>query len=171
MIAVLAVIAAIGSDDDGPGDSTGDDGFRIVAYQGRDVLGGDDIGFASLLGTGTPVVLNFWAALCPPCRQEMPSFQRVYDEHKGEFILVGVDVGPFTGLGSHDEAREFLEEFNITYPAGFAVTSQPLREFDVVSMPTTIFFDGDGRIVSRHAGFLTEDQLESRVEGLLALRR
>src|SRR3990172_6642334 len=74
--------------------------FAITAYQGQATLGGSEIDFSSLLGRGRPVILNFWAGLCPPCRAEMPGFQSVYAELSQHFVLVGVDVGPFIGLGS-----------------------------------------------------------------------
>lgn len=165
-VVVAAVLAALVSEDDGSADDAG--GFQIVAYQGEDILGGDRVDFNSLLGTGTPVVLNFWAGLCPPCRQEMPGFQRVYEEHSGDFTIVGVDVGQFTGLGSQADARDFLAEFEITYPTAFAVDDDALREYGVRSMPTTVFFDGAGNVVSRHAGFLQEDQLRDQIESLIA---
>ncbi|HXG35383.1 MAG TPA: TlpA disulfide reductase family protein [Dehalococcoidia bacterium] len=131
------------------------------------MLGGQEIDFNDLLGRGQPLVLNFWAGLCPPCRQEMPDFQKVYNEQKDKFILVGVDVGPFVGLGSHDDAREFLREFNITYPAAFAKTNSLLRQYNVLGMPTTVFFTPDGKVFRKHTGFMTLGQMRSNLEDLL----
>ena len=144
------------------------DAFPIVAYQGADILGAEELDFSELLGFGTPVVLNFWAGQCPPCRAEMPAFQRVYDKYAGGFLLVGVDIGPFIGLGSHESARELLAELGITYPAAYAVDARAVRDNDVLGMPTTIFYDGGGTEVGRHTGLLTEEALESRVRELVA---
>jgi thiol-disulfide isomerase/thioredoxin len=77
--------------------------FQIVVYQGEDVLGGQEVEFSELLGQGKPIILNFWAGLCPPCRLEMPDFQEVYGEYNDEILLVGVDIGTFTGLGTQSE--------------------------------------------------------------------
>jgi len=142
--------------------------FSLVAYQDQATLGGDQLDFSRLLGQGKPVVLNFWAGLCPPCRQEMPGFQRAYDALNGAVTLVGVDFGPFTGLGSHDDARRLLQQLNIRYPAGYALTAEVLRAFDARSMPTTVLFDAHGRVATRHAGYYAEDQLRADIQRLLA---
>jgi thiol-disulfide isomerase/thioredoxin len=142
--------------------------FAMVAYQGEEVLGAQELNFRELLGRGQPVVLNFWAALCPPCRQEMPGFQRVYDELGERFILVGVDIGPFIALGSHDQAREFLREYEISYPTAYATSIDPVRDYEVRGMPTTLFIASDGRIVGKHTGYLPEERLREEIERLLA---
>lgn len=131
------------------------------------MLGGSEIDFADLLKRGKPVVLNLWAGLCPPCRQEMPSFQRAYNDLKGEFILVGVDIGPFVGLGSHGDARRFLKEFDITYPTAYAASPDLIREFNVQGMPTTIFFTPDGKVFRKGTGFIPEDTLRKELQALL----
>ena len=140
----------------------------MVAYQGQEVLGADELDVTQLFGRGQPVLLNFWAGLCPPCRAEMPGFQRVYDDLGDQILLVGVDIGPFTGLGSNADARALLEELNISYPTAYA-TEDPTRSFAVLGMPTTVLFTADGRIVAKHTGFLPEDALRSTLRDLLAL--
>ena len=162
MVVVLAIVSSIQT---GSGGSARD--FRLVVYQGQDILGGDELNLSSLFDQGKPVVLNFWAGLCPPCRAEMPSFQRVYDDRGGEFILVGVDIGPFVGLGSHDDALQFLKDFDIRYPTGYAVNADPVRDYNVRSMPTTLFLTPDGKIFDRWSGLLTEDRLHSKLQDLL----
>lgn len=141
--------------------------FPIVAYQGADLLGAEELDFTDLLGGGTPVALNFWAGQCPPCRAEMPAFQRVYERHSDEFLLVGVDIGPFIGLGSHDDARALLAELSITYPAVYAVDDRAVRDYNIVSMPTTVFYTADGQEHSRHSGLMTEQQFEAAVEEII----
>jgi thiol-disulfide isomerase/thioredoxin len=137
--------------------------FPIVAYRGADVLGADELDFSQLLGTGTPVVLNFWAGQCPPCRAEMPAFQAVYDRHADDFLLVGVDIGPFIGLGTRESAIELLDELDISYPTAYALDARAVQDNEVLGMPTTIFYDGSGEVVARHTGLLTEQAFEARV--------
>lgn len=142
----------------------------ITAYQGEAVLGGREVDFAGLLGKGKPVVLNFWAGLCPPCRAEMPAFQQVYDEYNGAFILVGVDVGDLLNLGSDEDARALLHALKISYPAAYT-RSDPFRDFEIRAMPTTFFFAADGGLVTQRTGLLTETTLRRIVDGLLASSR
>lgn len=151
--------------DGGPAD------FTMVAYQGQNVLGGDRVDFAHLVGHGKPVVLNFWAGLCPPCRAEMPGFQSVYDDLGNDFVMVGVDVGPYVGLGSHDDARAFLRDHGITYPAAYATSASPLQRYAVQGMPTTVIFDAAGTIVTRHTGYFAATAFLRKLRPLLASSR
>lgn len=141
--------------------------FPIVAYRGADTLGAETLDFGRLLGRGTPVVLNFWAGQCPPCRAEMPAFQKVYERYADEFLLVGVDIGPFIGLGTRESAIALLDELDIRYPTAYALDAGAVRDNQILSMPTTIFYDGAGAEVARHAGLLTEQAFEARVRELI----
>lgn len=137
--------------------------FRIVAYQGDDVLGGHESVFSHVTSHGKPVVLNFFAGQCPPCRAEMPGFQRVADEFQGRVIFVGVDIGPYVHLGTHEDARALLSQLKMRYPAAYAVDSAPLTIYGVQSMPTTVVFDSKGQVVETHSGIFTEAQLRERL--------
>lgn len=141
--------------------------FTLTAYQGADVLGGEEIQFSRVLGQGKPVVLNFWAGLCPPCRAEMPFFQRVYDELGDQFILVGLDIGPFVGLGSREDGQSLLGELGITYPAGTTFEAGTVAAYKVRGMPTTVFLTPDGGILETHTGLLTESALRDKVQALI----
>ena len=141
--------------------------FEFTMYQGGEAVGGNEVNFDDLFPSDKPVVLNFWAGLCPPCRAEMPGFQSVYEQYKGEFVLLGIDVGPFVGLGSNQDARNLLSELNITYPTGYAHDRDPVAQFGVTSMPTTVFFNPDGSIATRALGFLDQQRMTELVHGLV----
>ncbi len=142
--------------------------FTMTAYQGEDVLGGLTVKFSKVFERGKPVILNFWAGLCPPCRAEMPGFQKVFDQVRDSVVLVGVDLGPYVGLGAHDDARRLLAELGVRYPAAFAVDSTPVKLYQIRSMPTTIFVTPKGKIVDTANGMLVESQMRAKIERLIA---
>jgi thiol-disulfide isomerase/thioredoxin len=141
--------------------------FEISAYQGEGVLGGQDVNLSDVLARGKPVVLNFWAGLCPPCRLEMPDLQAVYDEFGDQIVLLGLDVGPFTSLGSREEGQALLRELGITYPSGTTFDAQVVREYQITGMPSTFFVAPNGEVVRKWTGILTEAKLSELVRELI----
>lgn len=141
--------------------------IKISAYQGQDVLGGNEVNLSKLLANGKPVVLNMWAGLCPPCRAEMPDLQQVADTYNGQLIMVGLDVGPFVGLGSRDDAKELLQDLKITYPVGTTFDAKVIEDYQVVAMPATFFIKPNGEIHKKWIGYMSRDKMEELVKGLL----
>ena len=141
--------------------------FEFTMYQGDVGVPTENAQFSDLFPAEKPVVLNFWAGLCPPCRAEMPGFQRVYDDYEDRITLLGLDVGPFMNLGSRRDAERLLNELNITYPTGYAHSRDPVAQFGVSSMPTTIFFTPDGEVFRTAIGFLDESRMERNIQNLL----
>ena len=105
-------------------------------------------------GDGRPVVLNFWASWCPPCRAEMPDFDLVAQAHpEVKFIGVAVD-------DVESNARAFAAEIGVSYLLGFDPTGQAHLTLPFVALPTTWIIDGNGRIVHKVQGIMTSDLLE-----------
>lgn len=142
--------------------------FDISVYQGEAALGGSDVRLSHILARGKPVVLNFWAGLCPPCRAEMPDLQAVNEEFSDHMVLIGLDVGPFTGLGTRDDALDLIEELRITYPAGATKQQQVMAKYKVLGMPSTYFIKPDGSLLQKWTGALNESKLTELVEKLIA---
>ena len=143
--------------------------FPITIYTGAAKVGGEEINFSDL--RGKPVVLNFWAGLCPPCRAEMPDLQEFYEEFKDDVTLIGVDVGQFTGLGNQDDATGLLDSLGITYPTGFATDGTVMQDYRVLSMPTTVFIGSDGAVFRKWSGALNSDVLADITKELLSEER
>lgn len=131
--------------------------LAFTLYQGSEVLGEGNLTVGSL--QGKPLVLNFWAGLCPPCRAEMPDLQEFYEENRDRVNLLGIDVGQFTGLGNQDSAKALLEELSVTYPAGFTSDGSVMRDYKVLGMPTTVFIDSKGEIFRHWGGVLNNETL------------
>jgi cytochrome c biogenesis protein CcmG/thiol:disulfide interchange protein DsbE len=142
--------------------------FTIAVYRGAEVLGGSEVRFSSVLRQGKPVVLNFWAGLCPPCRAEMPDLQRVAEEFQGRVLVLGLDVGPFVGLGSREDGQALLAQLGITYPTGTTFEPAVVREYQLAGMPTTVFITPKGVITRQWTGIMTREQMIARIEELLA---
>jgi len=166
IVLLLLSLTACSMPPPGGGETGAIKDFSMVAYQGEDVLGGKQVKF-SLLQQKKPIVLNFWAGQCPPCRAEMPEFQTVADDFAGKVVFVGIDVGPFTGLGNHEDAERLLTELGIQYPAAYAVDASAMQPYGVRVMPTTVFLSADGKIVKTTNGALREPQLRAELEQLL----
>ena len=147
--------------------------LAISAYQRADVLGGEEVLLSELVGRhGKPVVLNFWAALCPPCRAEMPDIQAVFEQRAEDVTIVGVDIGPQQFLGSREDGKELLTTLAISYPVGTTFDDNVVREFRVVGMPTTFFINADGSLLRAWSGLLNEAKLHEFIDdGVAAAQR
>ena len=140
--------------------------FNIALYQGSDELGSETVAVSDL--RGTPVVLNFWAGLCPPCRAEMPEFQAFADEYEGRATLIGVDLGQTFVLGSEEDAIALLQELGVTYPAGAPDDENLARELGVLGLPATFFVAADGSLHRKWQGVLNGEKLAEITDEMLA---
>ncbi len=140
--------------------------FDFTLYQGESELGAAALSISDL--KGKPVVLNFWAGLCPPCRAEMPDFQTFYDENRDSLIVLGIDVGQFTNLGTQDDARSLLSDLGVSYPAGYTDDNTIMRRYAVLGMPTTVFIDSGGGVFRTWGGLLTLETLNDVTAEMLA---
>ena len=139
--------------------------FDINFYQGQDIVGGDVVPVSGL--RGQPIVLNFWAGLCPPCRAEMPEFQSFADAYAGRALVVGVDLGQIFSLGSQDDATRLLAELSVTYPAGYTNNANLARELEILGLPATFFINADGSVHRQWQGPLNEGKLAEITDEML----
>ncbi len=164
-LAVAFAVLASACESSGPaGDPYG--GLALTMYTGAEFVGGEELPLSSL--QGRPVVLNFWAGLCPPCRAEMPDLQQFHQEYQDKALLVGVDVGQFTMLGGEPEARALLESLSITYPTGFTGDREIMKKYGVVTMPTTVFITPEGEVFRKWSGVLGLETLAEITDEMLA---
>ncbi len=140
--------------------------FEFTLYQGEGELGATELSMSDL--QGKPVVLNFWAGLCPPCRAEMPDFQVFSDDNRDSVLVLGIDVGQFTNLGSQEDARILLSDLGISYPAGYTTDGTIMRRYEVLGMPTTVFINSRGEIFRLWGGILDHEVLQDITNEMLA---
>jgi thiol-disulfide isomerase/thioredoxin len=105
---------------------------------------------------GSPVVVNFFASWCTPCRLEMPDFERVHQQFGDKVRFVGLNLQEDAG-----RARAVVDDTKITYPVGLDRDGTVYRGYNGVTMPMTVFLDAQGVAVKTHGGALTAADLTS----------
>ncbi|QVL51145.1 MAG: TlpA family protein disulfide reductase [Thiocapsa sp.] len=97
---------------------------------------------------GKPIILNFWATWCPPCRAEMPSMQRAHEQVADEGIaVIAVNVGE-----DAETVSRFLAETPVDFPIPLDLDSAVVQSYPVKGLPTTFVIDPSGRLVYSAAG-------------------
>ncbi len=140
--------------------------FPFEAYQGADLVGGETVQFSQIIAAGKPVVLNFWAAQCPPCRVEMPEFDHAWQAARDRVLLVGLDVGPLINLGTRAEGEALAQELGVTYPVGTTSDATVMQRYQVLGMPSTLFITTQSEIVRQWTGSLDEAALSNLIDEL-----
>jgi peroxiredoxin len=112
---------------------------------------------------GRPVMLNFWATWCPPCRKEMPLLQDAYEEHQGDGLII-------LTIAVSDKAKnvlDFSDQHDLTFPLLIDTKDRVAVQYKVLGIPTSYFIDSDGVIASVQVGDLTAPALDRHLEEIL----
>ena len=118
---------------------------------------GNEVTLASFFGK--PIVLNFWASWCGPCKMEMPEIQKFYEKYGEEihFLLVSVDE-------SLDAAKTLISDSGYTFPVYFDTTSVGAYTYGASSIPLTFFIDAEGNLTAYYMGAMSESILQQGVD-------
>ena len=113
---------------------------------------------------GKPVVVNFFASWCVPCRAEMPAFQAVSTQLKDKVVFLGVN---------HNDDRkgglQLMADTGVQYPTGYDPDGHVAAAYGLLGMPSTLFISPDGRLLETHAGQLTREKLEESINRLFGM--
>jgi thiol-disulfide isomerase/thioredoxin len=114
----------------------------------------------SLAGfAGRPLIINFFASWCAPCKRETPLLARFYAEHGGRDLIIGIDANDEAG-----PAEKFVQAAGVTYPVGFDPFPSPVTtSYGVYDLPQTFFLNARHRIVKHVIGGVTLTELNQGV--------
>jgi cytochrome c biogenesis protein CcmG, thiol:disulfide interchange protein DsbE len=130
--------------------TTGGDGYSLAAYVNPNT------------GTGTPVILNFWATWCGPCRIEMPHLERASQKYEGQVMLLAINQ-----MESPAQIDTFGEEMGLTFPLLVDQDRVVNNRYGIINLPTTVFIDADGIVREVIIGTINQAILEDRIGRLL----
>ena len=156
LLLILPAALAVAASACSPGAPASD--FAVTLFNGDD--------FRLSEQRGRAVVVNFWYPSCPPCRDEMPALQQVWEQYRGRKVRV---LGLFVpqGFDTEADARHFVDELGLTFD--FATDTRALiaQEYAVQYFPTTYFIDQAGRVHLMEIARLDADRLSEILDGLV----
>ena len=137
-------------------------GAPAPAFSLRRIDAGGKLDLASL--RGKPIVLNFWASWCIPCKKEAPLLEQAARQwQKKGVVVVGVDANDFSG-----DARKFMRHYAISYPVVHDGAGAWVDDYGLTGFPETFFVDRRGRVVPPHiSGVVTRASLDQAIRRAL----
>ncbi len=157
-LAALALMAAGCSEAGLDSAPTGEPGGPAPAFSVPALSGEGQVALAD--HRGTPVVLNFWASWCGPCKKEMPDLVAFAEEHP-DVAVIGLAVNDAPA-----DSRRFAERYRVGYELGIDRRADVAGEFGATGLPVTVFVDREGQIVSTQFGSVTRPDLEAFAESM-----
>ena len=115
---------------------------------------------------GKPIVLNFWASWCPPCKSEMPHFEKVYKELRDDVHFVMVNCVGSKESETVKTAKAFIEKEGYNFPVYFDMTNQSYSKYGASTIPMTFFIDSEGNIKLYSKGAISENNLRVAIESV-----
>ncbi len=112
---------------------------------------------------GKPVVINFWATWCPPCRQELPGFENAWQQYGDDVVFLMVECGG----ESVDEVESFIAEGGYTFPVYVDSDGSGAAAYGINAIPVTALVDAEGNLFTYQVGAVEEDSLRAAIDLLL----
>ncbi len=126
-------------------------------------LNGNTLSLKDLFGS--PIVLNFWASWCPPCKSEMPDFEEAYRSYGSsvQFVMVSVDDTVY-------EAQGFISTSGYSFPVYHDSYGEGSVAYSISSIPQTLFINSDGYIVKSYSQMISAQELEDGINSIYTIK-
>ena len=111
---------------------------------------------------GKPIVLNFWASWCPPCKAELPDFDDACKKYDGEVVFLMVNMTD-NQMETVEVAKDFIKTYGYDFPVYFDVSYEAAMAYGVRSIPQTYFINAEGELVATATGMISAAQLEKGI--------
>jgi cytochrome c biogenesis protein CcmG/thiol:disulfide interchange protein DsbE len=112
---------------------------------------------------GKPVLLNFWASWCPPCKDETPLLEDAYARYGDDVEFVGIDI-----RDARDDALEFIETYDVSYPQVRDEALRVYEQYGLTGQPESFFIDQNGIVVQHVKGPLSRELLYQFLDVLVS---
>ncbi|MCL1917468.1 MAG: TlpA family protein disulfide reductase [Peptococcaceae bacterium] len=124
---------------------------------------GNTVKLSDLIAKGKPIVLNFWASWCPPCKNEMPEFNKVYQDIGNDIQFAMVDL---TDGQRETQAigAKYVKDQGYVFPVYFDSQQEASKVYGIRAIPTTLFIDKDGYIINTIQGGIDEQTLRENID-------
>lgn len=112
---------------------------------------------------GKPIVLNFWASWCGPCKSEMPAFDQANEDLSGEvqFLMINMTDG---NRETVETAQAFIEQNGYAFPVVFDTSMDAASTYGAYALPTSFFIDADGYVIANAQGAIDADTLQRGID-------
>ena len=111
-----------------------------------------------------PIVINFWATWCPPCREEMPILEQGWKHYKDQVLFIGVQT---QDKGQKQKGNDLITEMGLTFPMIIDDDSKVSINYALYGVPETFFVRRDGTLLLKYTGPVTQALLEEKIGELL----